>query len=307
MDTRPARWEPEHVHTSLPADVKRQLRALGADISPALVQGSWALLAPYHEKAGFTAPIITRDVSYGPHDRHRLDVHVSDDIQPGAPVVLFVHGGGFTGGDKHVPGTPAYDHVGAWAVRHGWVGVTMTYRLAPEHGWPAGAQDVAAAVRWTRDAIAGHGGDPGRIVVAGHSAGAVHVASYLAGQGGDAALAGIKGGALLSGIFDLADEHRTEIEHAYYGDHPASEVSTLPALAGSRVPLLFSLAELDPEHFQVQAAAVVGAWMGRHRQLPCLAWVDGHNHISEIASLGVDEDALGTQLARFIARVTGAE
>jgi acetyl esterase/lipase len=40
-----------------------------------------------------------------------------------APVFLFVHGGGFVGGDKHVPGTPMYDHIGAWAVRHGWVGL----------------------------------------------------------------------------------------------------------------------------------------------------------------------------------------
>ena len=93
---------------------------------------------------------------------------------------MFVHGGGFVGGDKHVPGTPMYDHIGAWAVRNGWVGVTITYRLAPEHTWPAGAQDVAAAVQWVRDNIASYGGDPSRIVLAGHSAGSVHVASYLA-------------------------------------------------------------------------------------------------------------------------------
>ena len=95
---------------------------------------------------------------------------------------MFVHGGGFIGGDKHVPGSPMYDHVGAWAVRNGWVGVTITYRLAPEHTWPSGAQDVAAAAAWVRDNIASYGGDPSRIVVAGHSAGCVHVASYLAGQ-----------------------------------------------------------------------------------------------------------------------------
>ena len=97
---------------------------------------------------------------------------------------MFVHGGGFVRGDKHIPGSPQYDLVGAWAVRHGYVGVTMTYRLAPGHVWPAGAEDVAAAVGWLQRNIAAYGGDPGKIVVAGNSAGAVHVASYVAGQGG---------------------------------------------------------------------------------------------------------------------------
>src|SRR3984957_14184400 len=139
-------------------------------ITPELVATSWALLKPFHDKVGYSAPKIDRDLAYGDHERQRLDVHTAGAEPgdgPGAPVFVFVHGGGFVGGDKHVPGTPMYDHIGAWAVRNGWVGVTMTYRLAPEHTWPAGAQDVATAVQWVRDNIAGYGGDPDRIVVAG--------------------------------------------------------------------------------------------------------------------------------------------
>ena len=178
----------------LPPEVIAQLTAMGPMITPGLVQDSWALLTPFHEKAGYAAPRIDRDQRYGDHERHRLDVHTSGAGVAGdrAPVVLFVHGGGFTGGDKRVPGTPMYDHIGAWAVRNGWVGVTMTYRLAPGHRWPAGAEDVARAVEWVRDNIAAYGGDPGRIVVVGHSAGCVHVASYLVGHGGGA-LDGVAG------------------------------------------------------------------------------------------------------------------
>ena len=117
----------------LPPDVIAQLTALDPEITPDLVAASWAVLKPFHEKAGYTAPKIARDLRYGDHERHRLDVHTAGD-ETNAPVFVFVHGGGFIGGDKQVPGSPlAYDFLGAWAVRNGWVGVTITYRLAPEH------------------------------------------------------------------------------------------------------------------------------------------------------------------------------
>ncbi|MFY9669718.1 MAG: hypothetical protein WAK44_17340, partial [Trebonia sp.] len=117
----------------LPPDVIAQLAALDSEITPQLAQASWALLTPFHEKAGYTAPKIDRDLAYGDDPRHRLDVHSAGDgeDQAGKPVFVFVHGGGFVRGDKHTQGSPQYDLVGAWAVRHGYVGVTMTYRLAP--------------------------------------------------------------------------------------------------------------------------------------------------------------------------------
>ena len=284
--------------TALPPDVIDQLTALGPEIGPDLIQGSWALLTPFHEKLGYTAPRAVRDLAYGPHERHRLDVHTSDSLG-GAPVLVFVHGGGFVAGDKNIPGSPAYDFVGAWAVRHGWAGVTITYRLAPDHTWPAGAEDVAAAVAWVRGHIADYGGDPARIVVAGHSAGAVHVASYLAGQGGGST-EGVKGAALTSGVYELSA--RGDLEHAYFGDRPAERVSSLPGLLETEIPLLFGVAERDPALFHDQAAGVVAAWLARHGTVPNLAYVPGHNHISEIASLGVDDEALGVALARFITR-----
>jgi hypothetical protein len=49
---------------------------------------------------------------------------------------------------------------------------------------------------------------------------------------------------------------------------------------------------------------VVTAWQARHGTVPDLVWADGHNHISEIASLGVDDGALGNALRRFVARNT---
>lgn len=296
----------------LPPDVIAQLRTLDPAISPELAQASWALLTPFHEKAGYTAPKVDRDVRYGDDPRHRLDVHTAgeqDDQggqgeQGGKPVFVFAHGGGFVAGDKHLPGTPRYDLVGAWAVRHGYIGVTMTYRLAPDHAWPAGAQDVAAAVGWLRTNIARYGGHPDKIVVAGNSAGAVHVASFVAGQGGGDPAA-IAGAALLSGIYQIAAPRPGEPEHAYYGANPdPAAVSSLPGLLESRVPLLFGVAERDPDRFQAEAGRVVAAWLERHAAMPDLVWVEGHNHMSTVGSLTIDEPALGTALARFVDRHT---
>jgi acetyl esterase/lipase len=291
------------VPEQLPPDVIAQLTGMDPAITPEMVATSWALLKPFHDKVGYTAPKIDRDLAYGDHERQRLDVHTSGE-EAGAPVFLFVHGGGFTGGDKHVAGAPQYDHIGAWAVRNGWVGVTITYRLAPGHTWPSGAQDVAAAVQWVRDNIAAHGGDPARIVVAGHSAGCVHVASYLAGQGAGT-LAGVRGGGLLSGFYQILDgDERGEPELSYFGRRPSAEVDTLPGLLDSEVPLIFAIAERDPWFSQRQIADLTAAWFARKGTVPQVIWSEGHNHISQIGSVGVDDLALGAQLARFVNRVT---
>ena len=150
-------------------------------------------------------------------------------------MLLFVHGGGFVGGDKHVPGTPFHDNIGAWAARHGMVGVTMTYRLAPQAPWPAGAEDVAAAVRWVRAHIGEYGGDPARLFLMGHSAGATHVSTYVAHpaiHGADGP--GPAGLILSSGIYDLGDFPLTDKRYrSYFGEDESlyAERSALPGLA----------------------------------------------------------------------------
>lgn len=297
----------------LPPDVIAQLTGMDPAITPELVATSWSLLKPFHDKVGYQAPKIDRDQRYGAHERHRLDVHTPGGenltadhgaANHGAPVLVFVHGGGFIGGDKVVPGTPQYDHIGAWAVRNGWVGVTITYRLAPEHTWPAGAQDVAAAVQWVRDNIASYGGDPARIVVAGHSAGCVHVASFVAGQGGGT-LDGIRGATLLSGFYQIPDgADRGELELAYFGDRPSADVSSLPGLIETEIPLVFAVAERDPRFSQGQVASLTAAWFAAKGEVPHVIYSAGHNHISQIGSVGVDDLAMGAQLARFVNRVT---
>ena len=98
------------------------------------------------------------------------------------PVLVFIHGGGFSRGAKHTAGSPFYDNVGLWAVDHGLIGVTINYRLAPQYPWPSGIEDLTQVVVWLKAHIAEYGGDPGKIFLWGHSAGAAHVADYVAHQ-----------------------------------------------------------------------------------------------------------------------------
>jgi arylformamidase len=102
------------------------------------------------------------------HARHVLDVYQPRPAGSAAlPVVVWIHGGGWQGGDKSDVGIKP-----RVLTDHGFVFVSTNYRLLPEVGMEELIRDVAAAVGWVHRHIAEHGGDPARIIVGGHSAGA---------------------------------------------------------------------------------------------------------------------------------------
>ena len=121
---------------------------------------------------------LVEGAACGPDPRQRLDVWVPGGApeQSGAklPVIVFFYGGSWNSGLRDGYGFAAR----ALAAR-GFVVVVPDYRLVPQVRWPAFVEDGAAAMRWTLANIAGHGGDPARIAVMGHSAGA-HIALLLA-------------------------------------------------------------------------------------------------------------------------------
>lgn len=111
---------------------------------------------------------VASDVPFMPGQRGALDVWT----KPGAaaarkPVLVFFYGGGWAKGARQ-----DYPFVAKAFAARGYVVVLPDYRLVPQVRFPAFLQDAAAAVRWTHDNIAKYGGDPDRIVLAGHSAGA---------------------------------------------------------------------------------------------------------------------------------------
>lgn len=282
-----------------------RIRALGTAFSLAQIQGSTALFTPLQPPVD--EAIVQRDLSYGPDARHRLDQFgAGGDAR--RPVLVFLHGGGFIGGDKGAPGAPFYNNVGAWAAAQNWLGVIATYRLAPAHPWPAGAQDVALLVDWLKAEAANHGGDPDRIILMGQSAGAAHVASYVGGQGfAEMAATSIAGAIMLSGLYDVPSAARNPYQDAYFGTDPSrfAAQSSIDGLAETSVPCLFTVSENDPADFQRQAALLVSRRVAAMGKWPDFHWLEGHNHISPVHQIHSPVDALGPVLARFVARVVG--
>src|SRR5215218_3730077 len=113
-----------------------------------------ALFAPMQQKEPYEGIKAERDVKYGPAERHLLDVFTPETNSSARPVLIFIHGGGFTAGNKRNPGSPFYDNIMLWAVKSGFVGVNATYRLAPQFVWPAAAEDLASVVQWITAKIA---------------------------------------------------------------------------------------------------------------------------------------------------------
>ena len=282
-------------------ETAEKVRAIGREILPA-VMPSQEIYAGQHETEPYAGVQVTRDAKYGPHERHRLDVFAAEGASGKRPIFIFVHGGGFVMGDKRSPGSPYLDNVALWAARHGLVGINITYRLAPEFQFPSGAEDLAAAVTWARDHASEFGGDPDRIFVTGTSAGAVHVADFIAQPQFKGGHAGVKGAILLSGIYDVTWGGAPPAP-AYYGEDPSrwSSMSSLPGLLDSDIPIMFVVTEFDPEPFERQALRVLEQWGQRHGSWPFFVRLMGHNHLTSTFHLNTDDDYLGVQMLRFIA------
>jgi triacylglycerol lipase len=287
--------------------MRAKLQALGAELTPAMLQGTTALMASIAAPRDASVD-ITRDLQYGPDARNRLDVF-RRGTPLNVPVLVYVHGGGFVMGDKSNPGSPFYDNFGQWAAQQGWVGVTLTYRLAPAARWPSGPQDMALAVRWLRANIAAYGGDPQAIILVGQSAGGAHVAAYvgLARFHADDS-PGVAGAVMVSGILDAVVQPPNQFNNAYFGEGGSArdEARTVDGLIASRVPLLFTVSEFDPRDFQDQAAQLVRAWHASKGCHPPLEFLAGHNHLTPAQTLGSVEDQFAQRLADFVAVVRSA-
>ena len=209
------------------------------------------------------AELAAGPVRLGEADRQRLYVWKPSGEADGLrPVVVWIHGGGWNAGD------PAdYAFIGRNLAAQGYVTVVAGYRLVPGGEYPAMLEDTAAAVAWTYRNIAQHGGDPEKIALMGHSAGAYNVVQvgldrrWLAGQGlPDNAVDAVVG---LAGPYDIFPFTSDSTRAAFGGWSRPEEVDSFTYVRGDAPPMLLATGgddeTVDPRHSSELAAAITKA------------------------------------------------
>jgi len=238
--------------------------------------------APISSNVEVQAGISYTDGVPADADKHKLDLYLPRDKKD-FPVLVFVHGGSWRTGDRSV-----YKALGDRFARAG-IGVAIpSYRLMPQNPHPAQIEDVAAAFAWVARNIAQRGGDPARIYLSGHSAGA-HLVALLALDEKylkkfDLDHTAIHGVIAMSGVYDV-DNLDTFLADGV--KHDASPVSHVHSGAP---PFLITYCQWDYFGLPRQARDMTLA-LKKNFVAAQLLYVPGENHISEVISL-VQEHAL---------------
>lgn len=225
---------------------------------------------------------VVSNLSYGERPRQTLDIYRPS--QRRAPVVVFLYGGSWKSGDRSM-----YPFVGAAFADRGFVTVVPDYRVFPEAAFPTFVDDAAAAVAWTKAHIAEYGGDPERIFLIGHSAGA-HIAAMLTldkaflgrqGLDPDRAIAGMIG---LSGPYDFLPLHDQDLVPIFV---PAGDLRITQPIEFARAgaPPMLLLTGVDdtvvyPRNSQVLAARIVA--LGGHARVKTY---DSVGHLTIVGAL----------------------
>jgi arylformamidase len=263
---------------------------------------------------------VKRDIPYADpaHERQVLDVY----SLPGAknrPVVFWIHGGGWQVGDK----SDVQQKPRAF-VEKGFVFVSTNYRLLPGVDMATIVRDIARSIHWVHDHIAEYGGDPKRILVMGHSAGAQLAAlictddRYLRAEG--LSLAIIKGCVPVDGdtydvpaIIVTGETRRREHgqpqakfgHREKFGDDPAKhrDLSAVTHVtAGKGIPPFLILHVADNPDTTAQAQRLGAALKGA--SVPATVFGARETHHSKIsADLGLADDPATKALFTFVAGV----
>ena len=272
-------------------------REIGGAVDPAATAAIYA-----NEPRTFSAAdvSVSDEIAYGPNEGHRLRVYEGNNRNPtgmGAPIILLVHGGGFTRG-----GLGNLDHAATHFAGLGLVAVNMTYPLAPENTWPSGAEAVAAAVDWIHENIGEYRGNPGQLYVLGHSAGANHVANYVFRPSLSSADGARVAGAILAspalqmaGAPDGAGSDYFDVD-----SRPMAQMRVLDNVEAGSIPVLITVAEFDPGPFHPSTARLFNQLVGDFGARPRLRQIPGHGHISYISAIGTGDRIFEEELLDFM-------
>ncbi len=243
------------------------------------------------------------NIRFGDDLRLRLDVYQPKAASEARPVVVFFYGGSWLRGERS-----QYRFVGAALAEHGFVAVLPDYRLYPKARFPAFLDDGAQAVAWVQRHAREFGGDPQRIVLMGHSAGA-HMAAYLAfnhdylkrAGGKPEGIAGLVG---LSGPYVLRPNSR--VLHRIFGKpYTTKDWQPVHFVDGTSPPALLVHGE-DDGVVSVEQTRELTAALKRHQVPVETEILSGRGHAATVAgfTLVLRSEALVEETVRFIERVT---
>lgn len=187
---------------------------------------------------------VADGVAYADGPRHRLDVYAPEQRGAAAPVVFFIYGGGWNRGERS-----DYQFVGRALAARGFVTVIADYRLVPEVTYPGFLEDSANALRWVQDNIATYGGDPNRLFLAGHSAGAYNAVmlaldpSFLRDYGVTMSINGV---AALSGPYDFYPFEYGEVQNAFGAAPNPQGTQPINLVTSDAPPMYLATGTTDP-------------------------------------------------------------
>ena len=267
------------------------------------------------------AQTVERDIAYGSDPSQRLDLTLPSVT--GFPTIIFVHGGSLTDGDK---ADQDYRDVCRPFAAQAIGCANVNYRLAPAHPWPAMAEDVASATAWVRANIRSRGGDPGRLVLVGHSSGAMLVAllgteeRFLAGV--NLKLDDIRGVVPMGSIMwdddlqqAISRHGRSRVEERFKADPDNAMYASLDQyldlwpfahLRAGMPPFLFLIAESEQEQPPVlrtnRAFAERARELGNHAEYLVLK---DRTHSSAVRRLGEAGDPGFMAISEFVLKSIG--
>ncbi|MFL0357274.1 alpha/beta hydrolase [Erythrobacter sp. GH1-10] len=248
-----------------------------------------------------------RTVIYGEHPRQQIDVFEPAGAVDELPLVLFIHGGGWSfGNHKLVQAKPAH------FTGMDYYFASTGYRLLPESPVEQQASDIGAAVKALRGQATAIGFDPDRIVLMGHSAGA-HLAALVATDptyAGDA-FAAIKGVILLDGAgYDVADSmanaepRAARLYDSAFGSDPARQAALSPVthIGGPDAPNWLALYVAERDRSKLQSERLVSALVDAGVKAQAIG-IENTDHGRMNRELGTEAGAHQTQaITAFLAQ-----
>jgi acetyl esterase/lipase len=240
------------------------------------------------------------DLAYGREPRQVLDLYLPDNASP--RLLVFIHGGGWRGGDKQ-----QYSALGELLASFGYAVALPNHRLAPQHPFPAQAEDVAAAVACVLRYASESGIQPRGILLGGHSSGA-HLAALLAVHprlGAPIASSEVAGVICISGVYDLpAYAPAAHYLAPVFGANPEvwADASPVRHVRPGVPPFFLAFAEHDVPGAGEQAQAMARE-LRRHGGFARVTSVPGRDHISILTGVQSLLDPLALGLAMFLRQV----